>query len=377
VNALLLGYYGAKNLGDDLMLHCLLRWLGNRDVRVTVVSENPPETEARFGVPVVENSALLGQWNCWQSWFGGKGARLVSALRHADALVVGGGDLIRDDQGWKVFTYTIEKIVVAMMANKPVFLVNIGITPPRTKWGRWTLRLILRRCSHVIARDPGSLGVCQTLGAGDRATLVPDIVLTLPGVIGSGRPPAAAGRPYMLVCLRKEPNDFGAYPFGDAQVEALARALDTVATACDVDVRFVPFQSERQNDDNIIHQKILDRMCQKSRARLEPWCSSLESLSELFRNASCVIGMRLHAAVLGVALDRPVVVMPYDRKVWEFADLVNVRWRISSKMSTDSSFMASALREAMSGESLDYRRIGLDDWDRLTLEATAGAEGRP
>jgi len=48
MKALLLGYYGACNFGDDLMLYCLLQWLMKQKIQVTVVSENPFDTKYKF-----------------------------------------------------------------------------------------------------------------------------------------------------------------------------------------------------------------------------------------------------------------------------------------------------------------------------------------
>ncbi len=62
MKALLLGYYGACNLGDDLMLYCLLQWLMKQKIQVTVVSENPFDTKCRFKVKTVGNVPLLGEW---------------------------------------------------------------------------------------------------------------------------------------------------------------------------------------------------------------------------------------------------------------------------------------------------------------------------
>ena len=42
---LLLGYYGARNLGDDMMLYCLAKWLQRQEMDITVISECPRDTQ--------------------------------------------------------------------------------------------------------------------------------------------------------------------------------------------------------------------------------------------------------------------------------------------------------------------------------------------
>lgn len=368
MRALLLGYYGARNLGDDMMLHCILQWLAMQGMTVTVVSEDPPETEKRFKVPVIKNVALLGQWGWKDAWFRGHALRLIGMIRSHDLLVVGGGDLIRDDKGWRTFWYTIEKIVVALICGKKVYLLNIGIIAPVTVIGKMLLRFILKRCSKIIVRDESSFRSCLQSGNRDSCLLQPDIVLSLPSFLGEGDPATVKiDLPYILVCLRMEPNDFGTYPYGEAEITALASALDEVTEASGAKVIFVPFQYDQNNDDNLIHHRIVQKMQQRESAGIEEWHSDLLRLSELFRGASCVVAMRLHAAVLAVAFRRPVVVMPYDRKVTEFADLVGIRSRVGSKLSGDAGYIAGLITDEMSREAGEYNPGSRQEWKAMSL----------
>lgn len=346
MNALLLGYYGAKNLGDDMMLHCILRWLALQGINTTVVSEDPEETMARFPVATVRNAPLLVEWGWYDSWFRGHTWRLIRCIRGNDILVVGGGDLIRDDKGWRTFWYTIEKILVALLFRKKIFLVNIGIVGPTTRWGKSILGFVIRNCSRIIVRDEASYRCCLKLGKPETCILKPDIVLTLPKFLPAVRRESDM-EPYMLVCLRKEPNDFGTYPFGEREIAALAAALDDVAARSGVGVCFLPFQHDRNNEDNEMHQKVVAKMARKDKTRVVDWTSDLEKLNEVFRGATAILAMRLHAAVFGVAVGRPVIVMPYDRKVDEFADLVGIKARIGRNMTGESGPIASLIIESM------------------------------
>jgi polysaccharide pyruvyl transferase CsaB len=368
MKALLLGYYGARNLGDDMMLHCILQWLAMQGMSVTVVSEDPPETGKRFKVPVVRNVALLGQWGWRDSWFRGHALRLIAMIRSHDLLVVGGGDLIRDDKGWRTFWYTIEKIIVALMFGKKVCLLNIGIVAPVTVMGKMVLRFVLRRCAKIIVRDESSFRTCLLLGSGDSCALQPDIVLSLPAFLGEDSPAAAKiDAPYILVCLRMEPNDFGTYPYGEKEIAALAAALDEVSLNSGVKVIFIPFQFDLNNDDNLIHGRIVQKMRRRESAIIEEWTSDLHHLSELFRGASCIVAMRLHAAVLAVAFRRPVVVMPYDRKVTEFADLVGISSRIDSNRAGDGSYIQGLITEEMNRDECLYNPGSKQEWKTMSL----------
>ena len=344
--ALLLGYYGARNVGDMMMGVCLLPWLRAQGVDVTVVSENPTDTESFFQAPTVHNTPLLGQWSIGSAWARGRARALLGAIARTDVLVVGGGELIRDDIGWKVFSYTIEKLVAAMLLGKPVVLVNVGIVEPRTRWGRTILRLVLPRCARIIVRDARSLRVCRELGAGAVTEFRPEIALTLPLVdadVHASRPDTAD---LIVVSLRKRPNDFGTYPFGAAEVTGLARALDREIERTNARVVFVPFQDDPESGDNQMHARVMAAMARRDRAELRRWTGSIEELALLFRRARCVVAMRLHAAVLAVSQLRPVVVLPYDRKVREFSDLADIGDRVERAQATDDVYIAACIAHA-------------------------------
>src|SRR5688572_16397905 len=160
MRALLMGYYGARNVGDELMLSSLRRWLEPQGIAVTVLAENPDDVTGRHGLPAVQNAPMGGEWAWYDSWFRGKAVRVWRAIRQHDALIVGGGDLLRDDKGWRQFMYTMEKVLLALVYGRPVYLVNVGLGKPKTWYGRATLHWTLKRCSRIIVRDMRSLRVC-------------------------------------------------------------------------------------------------------------------------------------------------------------------------------------------------------------------------
>ena len=104
-----MGYYGVGNLGDEMMLFCLKEWLERQGFALTVLSECPAEVSAIDGLPAIENCPLLGEWAWRTSWLRGGAGRVTRAIARSDVFIVGGGDLIRDDLGWRTFFYTMEK----------------------------------------------------------------------------------------------------------------------------------------------------------------------------------------------------------------------------------------------------------------------------
>lgn len=355
MRALIVGYYGAKNLGDDMMLFCLLRWLANQQLNVTVVSENPLDTQKRFNVKTILNTPLLGEWAWYNSWFRGHGFRLIRAIQRNDLLIVGGGDLIRDDRGWRIFWYTMEKIFLAILLGKPIYLVNIGIGRPTTRQGHQVLKWALRRCGKIIVRDQRSLEICNELGCGNLAIFIPDIVLELPKMLGLI--PIAHDRekayfsqhsPYILVCLRGNPNVFDKYPFDYEQIKNFASVLDSLVVQYDLNIMFLPFECGIDEDNNSIQHQIIESMSKTNRVIIKRWTGDFTEVVKYVRDAHLVIAMRLHAAVLAVALKKKCVIMPYDFKLKEFSELVGLKHTLSYSDINNISKMLDCFEQALS-----------------------------
>jgi len=369
MKALLMGYYGARNLGDEMMLVCLRRWLGAQSVSVSVLSENPRQVERDHRLPAVRNWPLLGEWSWRTAWLKGGAPGVVAAIARHDALIVGGGDLVRDDLGWRGFFFTMEKVVTALLLRKKVYFVNVGLGRPTTRYGKRLLRWTLPRAEQIIVRDLRSVDVCRECGAGDRVTLAPDIVTTM-RVIAK---PGSATRPYLVVSLREAPDVFGECQLNESRVAGLASMLDAIVERHDLDVVFVPFQSG-EIDDARIHNQVRSAMRHQARATSLAWTSSIAAIVRLFAGSRGVLAMRLHAAVLAVARKRPCLLLPYDRKLREFAKLTGLQIVEAAQLDTPAALMDVANWLTHSAPA-PKAATPTADWNSLRL--TAATPHRP
>jgi polysaccharide pyruvyl transferase CsaB len=321
MHALLMGYYGARNVGDELMLSSLRRWLESQGVSVTVLAENATDVIERHGLPAIQNAPLCGEWSWYDAWFRGKALRIARAILAHDALIVGGGDLLRDDKGWRQFLYSMEKIFLALIARRPVYLINVGLGAPQTWYGRAILHWALRRCSRIIVRDVRSLRVCADAGALANTDMAEDIVAPACRTLAAIAVQDHLGQqqPYVVVALRHGQDAFEGFEVNDENIQNLAQALDRLIDEQDVDVICMPFQSAEWGDDTTAHERIRAHMEHKSRVKHQEWTAADEEIVSLMRGASAVVAMRLHAGVIAHALGIPSLMMPYDRKIMEFA----------------------------------------------------------
>jgi polysaccharide pyruvyl transferase WcaK-like protein len=139
----------------------------------------------------------------------------------------------------------------------------------------------------------------------------------------------------------------------------------------DLNVVFVPFQAlDSVQHDNRIHEAIVAAMKHRGRATLLEWTDDVDSISRAFDGAECVIAMRLHAAVLACALQRPLVLMPYDHKVVEFGRLMGLRHQITPETLDNAEELHRVLKAGLNADWRTTRPFS-DTWKTLTLAGPA------
>jgi polysaccharide pyruvyl transferase CsaB len=370
--ALLIGYYGAENLGDELMLASLHRWLAEQGIDVLVVCENAERVKALHGFKVVQNYPFLGQFGWIESLLRGKAIGTFKQIGAADLVLAGGGDIIRDEMGWRTFSYQVEKLVAAILLGKPVYLINVGITEPVTRYGKMILRWLLPRCGLIIVRETRSLELCRELGAGAITVLAPDIVLQLPDFFPVRYEPAP--HPYVLIALHGNPNVYRQYDLSPARLELLTQALDNLVEKYQCELHFLACQSGNGvYDDHHLHRQIISRMRHHESSRLLDWTIDPQQISQHFGGSRMVIAMRLHAAILATAFQKPCLLMPYERKVEEFGKQAAITNILDAESLDDFANIKPVIDNAMMESGRTFRTPpGARNWMQIALNELPG-----
>ena len=162
------GYFGYDNVGDEAILFSIIRALRKLEqtVELTVLSNNPAETAATYGV----NS--VNRWNIGE---------IRSALKKADGLISGGGSLMQDATSTKTIPYYAGIIKLAQMAKVPVFIYSQGMGPIHGKLGKWLVKSVFNKSAGITVRDEASHTLLREIGVRLPVTVVPDPVVGLGG----------------------------------------------------------------------------------------------------------------------------------------------------------------------------------------------------
>lgn len=304
------GYYGFGNTGDEAILMVLVDDLRASfpGCEITVVSGDPEATEGLYGVDAIP----------WQS-----PRALIAAARETDLMVLGGGGLVQDYNGFDPSAMLTsshgdviwaEFAVAARLWSKPLVVYALGVGPLHTEEGKRAAGLVFDTAVAGTVRDQGSLDlVRQLVGASTRIELGADPVLALSPSAGAEQILEAEGIPAQEftvgVCLRPWRTGL--------PVKEFAHAFDRLINEQSARVVFIPFQTaptKNENDAYAAHQVML-AMERGDRASILRGAYGPKEKLALFGQLDAVIAMRLHAAMFGLMVAKPTVAIAYDPKV--------------------------------------------------------------
>jgi polysaccharide pyruvyl transferase WcaK-like protein len=290
-NLLIVGNYGAQNFGDDAMLAVLVHHL-RRHFRLTVFSVLRRKlVEKEFGVASV--SVLTP-------------VRLLSEMRKADFVLVGGGSLIKN---------------LSMVKLAPILLLSILMRKPRVFFGVEVHRLnfVIKAFFAAVCRDAIMICTRNALASNGmvfKCRMMPDLAYGLVAMDKFAQRRLEVGQSIVGVNVRPStPTD----PFDSESWRT--RVADFLEELAPRKILLFPFQPcDRKEIAKLVRSLRMRRL--RSRIRIVNATSFGQALEEM-RGISLAIGMRLHFLVFASLLSVPFIAVPYHQKVVRFANSVD------------------------------------------------------
>lgn len=331
VRAVLCGYYGKGNGGDEALLATLLQML---PVHVTplVLSGDPQQTAKQYGVEACDRMALPA---------------VLDALRRSDAFIWGGGSLMQDATSALNPLYYGGLMLLAQRMGLQTVAWAQGVGPLNRPLTRWLSRQAFLGCQQVSVRDRGSADLLA--GWNIPVTLAPDPVWALHGkpVPGLWDLPA----PRVAVVLRSHPL------LTPERLQHLTQALSTFQKATQTCILLIPFQPA---EDLAIAQTLHAAMPDVSHilALTDP----LE-LKGVFHGVEMAIAMRLHGLIMAAASECRCFALSYDPKVSRLMDELGLPgWALEQIPADPNQISQTWIELYANGESLSPDQVhGLAD----------------
>ncbi len=300
IQAVLCGYYGKGNGGDEALLVSMLEMLPPT-VQPLVLSANPRATSKSYGVKSYDRM---------------NSGSVVRALKESQILILGGGSLIQDATSMRNSIYYGGLIGLARQFGVQSIAIAQGIGPLHQPLTRWIAKRAFGSCRAVSVRDPASAALLETWGIS--SLMAPDPVWSL---AATPVPEIAnISRPKIAVTLRSHPQ------LTNQRLDTLTQALVDLQTATGSHVLLVPFQPTTDLD---IAQQIQAELTDHSQVIT---LTDPKQLKGLFQGVDLAIGMRYHSLIMAAAEGCKCWAIGYDPKVsklmteidipgWELADI--------------------------------------------------------
>ena len=281
--ALLCGYYGMGNAGDEFLASAsiaLLERCGLERGQIAMLSGNAAESERLHGVRAFD------RWSFRE---------IVAAAKNSETLLLGGGGIFQDSSGLLSPWYYWGVMKIASLCGCCLWAAGQSIGPLRSPVSRFLARNAFSACSAVTVRDEHSYEFLKR-----DCLLADDLVLTLPD---GGDERQAGGA--VLVNLR---------PCGGLERQA---ALDLAALEWARGRKLIGVAMSGE-DAQLMEELRREGVLRLDELRL---CTA-ENWRDAFAGAEYAWGMRLHFGVFCLKCGIPCTLVPYDPKVSDFAS----RW---------------------------------------------------
>jgi len=307
-NIVISGYYGNNNSGDDNLLDSIIQNLNalRPGLKITVLSLKPKETRAQFGVDAVYRFNLPA---------------VFFALRKADLLVSGGGNLIQDETSTRSLIYYLWVINTARFWGVKNMIYANGIGPINRRGNFARVRRSLDKVDLITLRESGSLEVLKEIGVSrPRTHVTADAVFALPPVDASVDMLKKLGISGKFFCVALRP--WAQNPPGlEAQI---AKACDYLIEKYGYQAVFVPMQPEK--DSKIARQAI--SLMKNDAILLTPAPNDYNLGRGVLGLASFAICMRLHGLIHAMEKGVPAIGLVYSSKIREFMESMGQRWHM-------------------------------------------------
>jgi polysaccharide pyruvyl transferase CsaB len=324
--AVLCGYYGKGNGGDEALLVSLLQMLPE-DVQPIVLSGNPSETKKMYDVASCDRASAFP---------------ILKALKLSDVFIWGGGSLMQDTTSIASPMYYAGLMALAQQRGLTTIAWAQGIGPLQRPFTCWMTRQTLSGCSAISVRDLASAELLTQWNLSH--VVAPDPVWALQSskVGGLSNFPA----PRVAVVLRPHPF------LTPRRLEILTQALVDFQAATNTFILLVPFQLSQ---DLEIAKYLANKLGDNS--NIIPLQNPAE-LKGLFKEVEMTIAMRLHGLIMAAAETCRCFALSYDPKVTQLMFELNLPgWELSELPEASQTITQAWLEHYNNGRALDEMQI--------------------
>lgn len=317
------GYYGFKNLGDDIFC-ATADWICNnlwKDKKAIFLGRDLPA--------VSKNSVKIGIRNYWLR----KLIELFLVLG-SDYIVYFGGSLFSRVSGLRDIKYMLGKCSIFY---PKLGTVGTSVGPFSNEKDYNSIRHFLSKFKFITVRDFASLKVINRMEIGSSASFSFDLAILVNDVF---RPLKSKGKRDFNGKFKIAVSlcHYERYIGGDVKKEEEREEsiLGFIGSLIDKyrnieEILFFEFNGNVDNGDSEISTQFYEIISHKIKSRIVHYTPETKEFIRELNECDFLIGIRLHSGILAYALNIPFMLVEYHAKCSEFLDTINHNYRFDVK----------------------------------------------
>lgn len=332
MRAVLCGYYGMGNGGDEALLAALLQMLP-KDIQPVVLSAHPKQTETLHEVEASDRRSVFS---------------LIKTLKRSDIFIWGGGSLMQDATSFRNPIYYGGLMGLAQGMGLKTVAWAQGIGPLNTDLTKWITKKAFTKCDRISVRDGGSAQLL--LNWQIQSTIAPDPVWALNSqpLAGLWTKPA----PRIAIMLRSHPQ------LTPSRLNCLIQAIKNLQKSTGAFILLIPFQPSHDREIALkIHGEIHADLDGKEQSMVITETNP-RSLKGIFKGVEMAIAMRYHGLIMAAAEGCKCSAISYDPKVSRLmTDLELTGWELEDLPIDPQEISNLWLEQYANGDPLSSDRI--------------------
>jgi polysaccharide pyruvyl transferase WcaK-like protein len=344
VKTYLVGSFGQQNGGDDAFVEVAL-WGLERFCSPGTVVLSAPE-------PVQTSRGLIPATVTRRRFKGQHRIQRYLNTRNLDRVLYAGGGIHSFAAELDAQARVLDRNPAARSAA-----VGVSVWPFKDAQSVDAFKRFVEHFAFLGVRGRASYERLKAIDAQVRFELTFDIAVSLLDMLG---PPVRSlvGQRIVGVSLLSQAPTYhpGLDPAAlravdERRVELVAGMLNAAIAsgACDA-IHMLDFCSHERFGDYAIHEQLAARLVKGFPVVHEPYAGDPLSLFRQVSRLQCMIAMRLHAAVFAFSAQVPFLMLPYQDKSYEWADIVGLPVSDRIEPGTEVGPHAERLRDLLASE---------------------------
>ena len=317
---LIIGWFGAGNIGDEAILLAELHAMRERisDAEFHILSFDPERTQRLVSglQQVVKIIGVGSKHKFLRTDFRG----LWHSLTTVDMVVIGGGGIFQDIYNHYPIPFFTFMVVLAKLLSKRVVIHSVGVGPIRTWIGKRLTRAAANLADSVTVRDHESQYILASIGVNKDIGVSADPVFLLEPVKSEKVKGLLASNDLTSglkigVCIQD------LLSWSNENKMALAEALDRTISEMGAKVVFIPFGSYRdgwfsKDSSDTVDLSSARRLAAMMNERAIIIAEELDpqELLSFIGELDIIISMRLHGIIMGISQSIPVIGLTYKQE---------------------------------------------------------------